>query len=89
MVGTATVLSDGVNYATIDDVVVHPSHRRQSIGTKLMHAALDSVSTVDASVIKLNAIPGVEPFYEQLGFVRSGETPMYLVEHAKKEPSGT
>jgi hypothetical protein len=60
MVGTLTVLSDGMNYATIDDVVVGGGWRR------------------DPDLIRLHAIPGVEAFYERLGFARINETPMHL-----------
>jgi GNAT superfamily N-acetyltransferase len=83
MVGTLIVLSDGRNYATIDDVVVRPDYRLQGIGTALMRAALDRLTHINAGVIHLNAIPGVAPFYERLGFVAEvGSTPMYL----RREP---
>ena len=39
-VGTLTVWSDGVNFAMIDDVVVHPEYRGRGIGTSLMREAL-------------------------------------------------
>jgi len=87
MVGTLTVLSDGLNYATIDDLVVHPAHRHQGIGSQMMHAALARLGAIDPSVIKLNAVPGVEPFYTRLGFEASNETAMYLRERPASDPS--
>ena len=78
MVATLTVLSDGMNYATIDDVVVHPEHRRRGIGSELMRQALSRITHIDPGVIKLHAIPGVEPFYAQLGFAASRETVMFF-----------
>jgi GNAT superfamily N-acetyltransferase len=78
MVGTVTVFSDGLNFAEFEDVVVHPEHRRQGIGSAMMRLALQRVAHIDPSVIKLNAVPGAEAFYERLGFHSSGETPMYL-----------
>jgi ribosomal protein S18 acetylase RimI-like enzyme len=78
MVGTVTILSDGLNYATFEDVVVHPEHRRRGIGSELMRRAIAGIAHIDPSVVKLNAVPGAEPFYEKLGFALSGEIPMYL-----------
>jgi ribosomal protein S18 acetylase RimI-like enzyme len=77
MVGTLTVLSDGMNYATIDDVVVHPDWRRRGIGTGLLQQALNSLGHIQPDRIRLHAIPGVEPFYARLGFERLNETPMH------------
>ena len=78
MIGTLTVLSDGMNYATIDDFVVRPEWRRQGIGSKLMEVALANLKHIDPDLVRLHAIPGVEPFYEQLGFSRINETPMHF-----------
>ena len=78
LVGTLTVLSDGCNYATIDDLVVHPQHRRKGIGSELVRIALGRLAAIHPSVIKLVAIPGSEPFYERLDFRRTSESVMYL-----------
>jgi ribosomal protein S18 acetylase RimI-like enzyme len=72
-----TVLSDGMNYATIDDVVVHPDWRARGIGTTLLRQALERLHHIKPDLIRLHAIPGVEPFYERLGFGRLNETPMH------------
>jgi ribosomal protein S18 acetylase RimI-like enzyme len=76
MVGTLTALSDGRNYATIEDVVVHPGWRHRGIGSTLVRLALERLDGIEPDVIKLNAIPGIEPFYEHLGFMPSGEVTM-------------
>jgi ribosomal protein S18 acetylase RimI-like enzyme len=78
MVGTLTVLSDGMNYATIDDVVVGGGWRRRGIGSELMRQAIARLQHIDPDLIRLHAIPGVEAFYERLGFARINETPMHL-----------
>jgi GNAT superfamily N-acetyltransferase len=75
IVGTLTVLGDGLNYATIDDVVVHAAHRGRGIGSRLMQTAIQQVGHLGPH---LEAIPGVAPFYETLGFVvNDGHTPMH------------
>jgi aralkylamine N-acetyltransferase len=81
MVGSLTVLSDGVNDAIIEDVVVHPEYRHQGIGSELVRQALSRLKHIPAGFIKLESVPGVDPFYEQLGFVRSSASLMYLREH--------
>ena len=74
IVGTLTVLGDGLNYATIDDVVVHPARRGQGIGSRLMRLAIEEVGDLGPH---LEAIPGVASFYEALGFVvNQGHTAM-------------
>jgi GNAT superfamily N-acetyltransferase len=78
LAGTLTILSDGRNYGTIDDLVVRPEHQRSGIGSALVRLAVGHLEGIDSSVIKLVAIPGVEPFYERLGFRATGETVMSL-----------
>jgi GNAT superfamily N-acetyltransferase len=75
-IGSVTVLSDGMNYATFDDVVVHPDYRLRGIGSELMRRALARLTHI--ADIKLDARPDAEPFYERLGFHPSGEVAMYL-----------
>ncbi len=76
LVGSLTVLSDGVNYATIDNVVVHPDCRRRGIGTGIVRHALERLDHLEGGLIKLHAIPGVESFYAGLGFSTVRETVM-------------
>jgi GNAT superfamily N-acetyltransferase len=84
MIGTLTVLSDGLNYALIEDVVVHLDYRRRGIGSALVRYALDRLPGVPRGHIQLHAVPGSEPFYERLGFVASGGTLM----HQSRRPTG-
>jgi len=68
LVGTVGVVSDGVNYAHIDDLVVHPSHRGKGIGSELMRRALKMIEPLDLYFVQLIPIPGRESFFERLGF---------------------
>lgn len=75
IIGTLTVLSDGLNYATIDDVVVHPQHRGRGIGSQLVRLAVEQVGHLEPH---LEAVPGTVPFYESMGFVPNrGHTGMF------------
>lgn len=68
LVGTVGVVSDGVNYAHIDDLVVHPSHRGTGIGSELMRRALEAIEPLGLRFVQLIPIPGRESFFERLGF---------------------
>ena len=68
-VGTLTVWSDGVNFAWLDDVVVHPEHRGRGIGTSLVRKALAKLEPLGLHCTQLFPIPGRESFFARLGFV--------------------
>jgi GNAT superfamily N-acetyltransferase len=70
LVGTCRVITDGVYYATLWDVIVHPDYRGQGVGSRLVHAAIDPFRQRGFSYIALYSVAGVEPFYERLGFRR-------------------
>ena len=68
-VGTLVVWSDGVNFAFIDEVVVHPDYRRRGIGTSLVQRSLERLEPLGLHCVQLFPIPGREPFFARLGFV--------------------
>ena len=68
LVGAVSVVSDGVNYAHIDDLVVHPSFRRRGIGSTLVRRVLVQIKALNLDFVQLIPIPGREPFFERLGF---------------------
>ncbi|HJT19726.1 MAG TPA: GNAT family N-acetyltransferase [Nitrospira sp.] len=80
LVGAARVVSDGVYYATIFDVVVLPSYQRKGIGTAMMKALLNNMTF---EKIFLTSVPGKEVFYRKLGFYKH-HTAMAL--YAEPEP---
>lgn len=78
-VGTATVWSDGVNFAWLDDVVVHPDRRNEGIGSLLVTGALTRIRAAGIDGVQLFPIPGRESFFARFGFVvQSGATVMDL-----------
>ncbi len=68
LVGTVSVLSDGVNYAHIDDLLVHPSFRNRGIGSGLLQQALKRIEPLNLKFVQLIPVPGREPFFAKLGF---------------------
>lgn len=68
LVGTARVLTDGVYFAALVDVVVHPDYRRQGIGRRLITAAMEPFSSRGFQVAALGVDPHDMTFFERLGF---------------------
>ena len=69
LIGYAAVVSNGVTDAYIQDVMVHPDHQRQGIGTQLMERVLSRLK--QEGVYMVSVIYGGEalrPFYERFGF---------------------
>ncbi len=66
IIGCGRVLSDGIYYATIYDVLVHPDYQKQKIGTRIMSLLMDNLS--DLIFVHLTSTPGKEGFYSKLGF---------------------
>jgi len=58
LVGFGKMMSDGVKYGAIYDVVVHRDHHHQGIGEGIMRWLLDKGA--DLSLITLFAVPGKE-----------------------------
>ena len=69
LVGYAAVVSNGVTDAYIQDVMVHPDHQRQGVGTQLMKRVLARLE--EERVYMVSVIYGdgsLRPFYEKFGF---------------------
>ena len=67
LVGTARATSDGVYYATILDVCVHPDYQGRGIGRLVVQSLLTRVPSYK---VFLTSVPGKEGFYKKLGFLR-------------------
>jgi len=67
-VGMARIVGDGGSVYHLCDMVVHPEHQRQGLGSRLMDALvawIDEHAPPDAYV---NLMADVDGFYEQWGF---------------------
>lgn len=68
LVGFARALSDGVMYAAVYDVIVHPNYRRQGIGKGLVQDITNQCKEAGVFSVHLFAAEGTELFYNKLGF---------------------
>ena len=68
LVAAGRVMADGVSVAYLCDVVIHPDHQGQGLGSEVVER-LVALSKGHKKVI-LYAVPGKEPFYEKFGFRR-------------------
>jgi GNAT superfamily N-acetyltransferase len=69
LVAIGRVVSDGVLYALIVDVIVDPAWQRQGLGTAIVRRLVEVCERVSLPYIHLFAASGTRPFYERLGFV--------------------
>ena len=68
LVAAGRALADGVDCAYICDVAVLPSHQGGGLGKAVIHALVERAQ--GHKKIILYAVPGKEPFYKKLGFLR-------------------
>lgn len=69
LIGFGRIVSDGIMYATIYDVVVKPEFMNQGIGKEIVRKLIDKCKSKNIRSIHLFAAKGAEPFYNNLGFV--------------------
>ena len=70
LVGFGRVVSDGILYAAIYDVMVLPDYKNQRIGTEIVRRLLNKCGQANMGVVQLFAASGTEGFYKKLGFDR-------------------
>ena len=69
LIGFGRVVSDGIVYATIYDVLVAPIWQRQGIGSSIIRKLVQICDHHDIRSIHLFADKGSETFYNHLGFI--------------------
>ena len=76
LVGFGRLLSDGVLYAVVFDMIVAPERRPQGVGARILRHLLDRCAGAGLRDVLLFSARGAAGFYEKLGFVRRpGEAP--------------
>lgn len=78
LVAAGRALADGVDCSYICDVAVMPSHQGSGLGKQVIAHLLEA--SRDHKKIILYAVPGKEPFYQKLGFLRM-KTAMAIFEN--------
>lgn len=82
IIGAGRLLSDGVLYALICDIIVMPEHQSKGIGSTILKQLVNKCQETNIKRVWLFAAPGKAGFYEMYGFsVRPNEAPgMQLIE---------
>jgi len=76
LVGSGRVMSDGILYAVVFDMVVAPTHRGRGIGSEILRRLLALCEDAGIRDILLFSAKGVQEFYERFWFVsRSSDAP--------------
>jgi GNAT superfamily N-acetyltransferase len=68
LIGAGRALADGVDCSYIADIVVHPDHQGQGVGSAILKRLVDM--SAGHRVVILYAVPGREGFYRRHGFDR-------------------
>jgi GNAT superfamily N-acetyltransferase len=79
-IGMGRILGDGGVFVMLTDVVIHPDFQGQGLGREMMQRlnAWCDATLPPSCFVGLIARPGVEPFYEAIGFDRVYAMERYL-----------
>lgn len=87
LVGVGRLVSDGVLYAVVFDMVVAPEERGRGIGSEILRRLLVRCRGAGIRDVLLFAARGTEPFYRRHGFVpRPGDAPGMILRRARQAP---
>ena len=68
LVGFGRIISDGVLYALICDLIVKPPYQEQGIGSQILEKLIEKCQREKIRVIWLFSARGKSSFYEKFGF---------------------
>ncbi len=74
LVGSGRVVSDGVLYAVVFDVIVAPARRGEGIGSALVEDMVRHCRCAGVRDVLLFSADGQSAFYERLGFTARPES---------------
>lgn len=69
LVGIGRIVSDGILYAMIYDMIVKHSHQGRGIGTTILYKLIDKCKVSGLREIQLFSAKGKAQFYSKRGFV--------------------
>ena len=76
LVGVGRIVSDGILYAMIYDLIVSPSHQNKGVGDTILSKLIEKCKTAEVKDIQLFSAKGKALFYRKRGFIeRSGDSP--------------
>jgi predicted GNAT family acetyltransferase len=78
-VAYARAVTDGATFAWIADVVVHPEHRRQGLGTLLVDGLMADLEALGLRRVLLKASPEGHDLYRKAGFDGLDEPEAWLL----------
>jgi predicted GNAT family acetyltransferase len=78
-VAYARAVTDGATFAWIADVVVHPEHRRQGLGTLLVDGLMADLEALGLRRVLLKASPEGHDLYRKAGFDGLDEPDAWLL----------
>ncbi|MBT3273953.1 MAG: GNAT family N-acetyltransferase [Spirochaetales bacterium] len=68
LVGFISVMSDGISDALLVDMMVHPTHHHEKVGTRLIRRAVADVRDAGIQCVQITCEERLTPFYQQCGF---------------------
>jgi len=70
VIGLGRIIGDGAISFLLTNVMVRPSHQRRGIGSRIVRVLCEAVEALPYHNIVVEAVPlpGLQSFYERLGF---------------------
>lgn len=85
LIGVGRVVSDGVLYAVIFDLIVAPAEQGHGIGSKILSKLLDRCNATGIRDVLLFAATDTAPFYRRFGFIeRPSRAPGMLLRSVRE-----
>lgn len=68
LIAFARIVSDGVLYAFVVDLMVHPDFQDHGLGTNLLQRIVRELKNDGVKYVQVTFDPGLEQFYRESGF---------------------
>lgn len=69
LIGSGSILSDGIHHALIVNMIVHPDYQNQGVGTTILRFLVEKCRESRIRDIQLFAAENKYKFYKKFGFV--------------------